>query len=148
MYLFFVLVYMVRKDCEKLFSHLELVEPPAGLFDKIILAIKREQELKQTKKLLFGFLFLFVASLIMIPLSWTLLIYQLEISGISYFISTALSDFGTFLTLWREFSLAILESLPIVSILVFVISVGIALFTLRLFLYKKRLLLKYFFLRY
>lgn len=142
MHPFFVLVYM-RKDYEQLFSHLEPQEPVAGLFDRIILAIKREQELQHTKRLLFGFLFLLVASFITIPLSWIMLASQAENSGILYFVSAAVSDFRTFLALWQDFGLAILESLPILGIAAFVISIGLALFTLRLFLYKKRLLLGY-----
>jgi len=133
----------MRQDFEKLFSHLKPAEPPTGLFDRIILAIRREQELRQTKRLLFGFLFLLFASFIATPLSWTMLVNQVENSGILYLVSTAISDFGTFLTLWQDFGLAILESLPIMGIIVFTISFGIALFTLRLFLYKKRLLLGY-----
>jgi len=133
----------MRKDFEKLFSHLEPAEPPAGLFDRIILAIKREQELRHTKRLLFGFLILLVTSFITTPFSWTILVNQIESSGISYFISTTLSDFGTFLILWQDFSLAILESLPLTGMMVFAISIGISIFTLRLFLYKKRLLLGY-----
>jgi len=133
----------MRKDYEKLFSYLEPAEPPAGLFDRIILAIKREQELRQTKRLLFSFLFLLVTSFIATPLSWRILVSQVENSGILYFVSAAVSDFGIFLTLWQDFGLAILESLPIMGIVVFTISIGVALFTLRLFFYKKRLLLGY-----
>lgn len=133
----------IRKDYEKLFSQLQPPEPPEGLFDRIILAIKREQELQHTKRLLFSFLFLLVASFIATPLSWTMLVSQAENSGILYFFSAAVSDFGTFLNLWQEFSLAILESLPIAGIIAFAISIGIALFTLRLFLYRKKLLLGY-----
>ena len=133
----------MRKDYERLFTNLKPVEPPAGLFDRIILAIKREQELQHTKRLLIGFLFLLVVSLIATPFSWTLLVSQVENSGILYFVSTAISDFGTFLTLRKDFGLAILESLPIIGIIAFTISVGMTLFTLRLFLYRKRLLLGY-----
>jgi ABC-type Fe3+ transport system permease subunit len=133
----------MHKDYEQFFSHLEPQEPAAGLFDRIILAIKQEQELRRTKRLLFGFLFLLIASFIATPLSWTILVSQMENSGILYFVSAAVSDFGTFLTLWQDFGLAILESLPILGIAAFAISVGLALFTLRLFLYKKRLLLGY-----
>jgi len=136
------------KDYKKLFTHLESPEPPAGLFDKIILAIKQEQELRQTKRLLFSFLFLLVASFIAMPFSWTILVNQMESSGISYFISTAVNDFGIFLSIWQDFSLAILESLPIMGILAFAVSLGMFVFTLRLFLYKKRLLLGYFFPHY
>jgi len=133
----------MRQDFKKLFSYLKPAEPPAGLFDRIILAIKREQELRQTKRLLFGFLFLLVISLITTPFSWSILINQIESSGISYFISTALSDFGVFLIFWKDFSLAILELLPLTGMMIFAASLGMSIFTLRLFLYRRRLLLTY-----
>jgi len=133
----------MRKDYEKLFTNLELKEPPASLFDRIILAIKREQELRHTKRLLFGFLFLLLISLVITPISGAMLVNQMESSGIFYFVSTTISDFGVFLTLWQDFGLAILESLPLMGMMVFAISLGISVFTLRLFLYKKRLLLRY-----
>jgi len=119
------------------------IEPPAGLFERIIAAIRREQELRHSKRLLLGFLFLLLASVIATPLSWTILVNQVESSGIFHFISMAVSDFGMFLALWQDFSLATLEALPILGMTAFAISAGMALFTLRLFLYKKRLLLGY-----
>ena len=134
---------MVRKKYEKLFTYLKPPEPPAELFERIILAIQREQELRQTKRLLFGFLFLLIVSFVTTPLSLTMLINQIETSGIFYFISVAISDFGTFLVLWQDFSLAILESLPLTGMIAFTASAGIAVFTLRLFVYRKRLLLGY-----
>ncbi len=133
----------MRQDFEKLFSHLKPAEPPAGLFDRIILAIKREQELQHTRRLVFSFFGLLIISFVAIPFSWTMLSNQVESSGILYFISTALGDLNTFLALWQDFGLAILESLPIVGIIAFAISIGAALFSLRLFLYRKKLLLGY-----
>jgi len=133
----------MRKDYEKLFTNLESKEPPVGLFDRIILAIKREQELQHTKRLLFGFLSLLLVSLIATPLSGTMLVTQIDNSGILYFISTAISDFGSFLVLWQDFGLAILESLPLMGMMAFAASIGISVFTLRLFLHRKRLLLGY-----
>jgi len=125
----------MRKDYKK--------EPPTGLFERIITAIKREQELRHTRKLLFGFLILLIVSSVATPISWVILVKQIENSGIFYFISTAISDLKTFFMLWQGFGLAILESLPIAGIIIFSISIGMALFTLRLFLYKKRLLWGY-----
>jgi hypothetical protein len=133
----------MRQDLEKLFSHLKPAEPPAGLFDRIILAIKREQELQHTRRLVFGFASLLIVSFVAVPFSWIMLVSQVESSGISYFISAAVSDFGTFLVLWKDFSLAILESLPVTGMIVFAICLGMSVFTLRLFLYRKRLLLNY-----
>ena len=134
----------MRKDYEKLFSYIKPPEPAPGLFDRIIFAIKQEQELQHTKRLLFSFLFLLVASFIATPLSWAMLVNQVENSGILYFISAAISDFGTFFALWKDFGLAIAESLPITGMIAFAISIGIALFTLRLFLHKKKIIVGIF----
>lgn len=133
----------MRKDYEKLFKYIKPQEPSAGLFDKIILAIKKEQELQHTKRLLFGFLFLLIISIISTPFSFILLINQIKSSGIHYFVSSAFSNFNVFITLWKEFGLAILESIPIVALAIFILDMALVLFTLRLFLYKKRSLLNY-----
>jgi len=131
-------------DYEKIFQYIESQEPPKGLFDKIIFAIKKEQELQHTKRLLFGFVFLLIISIISTPFSFILLINQIKSSGIHYFVSSAFSNFSVFITLWKEFILAILESIPIVAVAIFILDMALVLFTLRLFLYRKRLLLNYF----
>jgi len=133
----------MRRDYEKLFSNLKPPEPRAGLFERIIAAIKKDQELRKTRRLLFGFFTLFVVSLIATPFSWILLVRQIENSGIHYFVSAALGNLDIFFVLWKDFGLAILESLPLTGLFAFAVSLGISAFTLRLFLYKKRLLLNY-----
>lgn len=133
----------MRKDYEKLFTHLTPPEPPAGLFDRIILAIRREQELRNTKRLVFGFLALLLVSLTTVPFSWTLVAGQMQDSGVIQFVQVALSDISTFFASWQDFSLAIAESLPVMGITIFMINMILAVFTLRLFLYKKRLLVDY-----
>jgi hypothetical protein len=145
MHLFFVLIYRdkMRKDYEKLFSHLSPSEPPQGLFDRIIVAIRKEQDSKKTRRLLFGFLSILIISSAMMPFSWNLLLEQADNSGILYFISAAFGNFGVFLSLWQNFGLAIIESLPIVAIAIFMINIALILFTVRLFLHRKNLLLSY-----
>jgi len=133
----------MEKDNKKFLNRFQNLEPPPELFDRIILAIKREQEFQKTKRLLFGFLFLFVVSLVATPLSFRMLVSQAKNSGILYFISTAVYDFGTFVNFWKDFSLAILESLPIVEIIFFATNLIIFLFTIHLFLSRKRLILAY-----
>ena len=133
----------MRKDYEKLFTRLEPPEPPAGLFDRIILAIKREQELRNTKRLAFGFLALLAVSLTAAPFSWSFFSGQMAETGALQFISIAINDLGTFLALWPDSVLAIAESLPVMGIIFFTINMILAVFTLRLFLYKKRLLVGY-----
>jgi hypothetical protein len=133
----------MRKDYEKLFTHLEPPEPPAGLFERILLAIKHEQELRKTKRLAFGFLALLLVSVATLPFSWTLFSRQMAESGILQFISVAIGDFGTFLSMWPDFVMAIAESLPVIDIVIFTLNMILVIFTLRLFLYKKRLLVDY-----
>src|SRR3989344_1067708 len=92
----------MRKGDEKIFTHIESSELPAGLFDRIIFAIKRERELRNSKRLAFEFLTLLIVSL-----------------------------------------MAVVESLPVAGIIIFTINIIFAVFTLRLFLYKKKLLVGY-----
>jgi len=131
----------MRKDYEKLFTHLESPEPPAGLFDRIMLAIKREQEWRNTKRLAFGFLALLLTSLATVPFSWTFLSGQIAESGVLQFISVAISDLKTFLSIWPDSVMAIAESLPVMGIAIFTLNMILVIFTLRLFLYKKRVLI-------
>ena len=133
----------MSKNYKPFFSYLEPPEPSAGFFDRIILAIRREQELRNTKKLTFGFLILLIVSLTAAPFSWTLFTGQIQDSGMLQFIEVALSDLGAFFASWKDFSLAIAESLPVMGIVLFTINMILAAFTLRLFLYKKRLLVSY-----
>ena len=132
----------MKRRFEKVAKKAEPINPPPELFDRIILAIKTEQEIQIAQKLLFGFLFLFSVSIMVLPFSWSVLINQLEKSGTISLFSVLVSDFGIFLTFWKDFSLAILEVLPVTEIIFFSISVGISIFTLRLFLKNKNLIFK------
>ncbi|MCX6721254.1 MAG: hypothetical protein NT026_01475 [Candidatus Staskawiczbacteria bacterium] len=122
---------------------MNVYKPPSGLLERIISAIKKEQEMRKSRRLLFAFFVLLIVSIIAIPLSGTVLVMQMKNSGISYFISTAFSNFNISIKLWKDFALAILESLPVLELISFGISLAIAVFTVRLFLYKKKLLLSY-----
>lgn len=133
----------MRKDYAKILTHLEPPDPPSGLFDRIILAIRHEQELRSTKRLALGFLALLIISLSSAPFSWRFFSEQMAESGILQFMSIAINDLATFLALWPDSVIAIAESLPIVGIIILAINMILAVFTLRLFLYKKRLLLSY-----
>jgi hypothetical protein len=127
----------------KIFNSLYPAEPSVGLFDRIINAIKQEQELRQTKKILIGFLALLIVSVFSAPFSTAILANQVKSSGIMYFISAAANDLSSFMTFWKYYFLAVLESLPIVGMIAFIANVALALFTLRLFLYKKQFLFRY-----
>ena len=132
----YVCIYMERR-AKKSPYFLDL-ESSTGLFDRIILAIKREQELRRTRKLAFGFLALLAVSLLSVPFSWTFFSGQVTSSGILQFVSIAINDFGTFLSLWPDSVLAVAESLPIMGMTILIINMILAVFTLRLFIYPVR----------
>lgn len=119
------------------------MQPPKGLFDKIILAIRQEEELQNTKRIVFGFFALLIVSVSAAPFSWMLFAGQVAESGLFQFVYAAASDFGTFVAAWPDFFMAIAESLPIAAISILTANTILAVFTLRLFLYKKRLLVGY-----
>jgi hypothetical protein len=129
----------MEKKYRKSPGYFQDLKPPSELFGRIILAIKREQEFQQKKKFLFGFFFLLLASAFLLPFSWSMLVSQLKNSGILHFISVVTGDFGTFLTVWQDFTLAILESLPTTAILFFLTNLTFFLFAIRLFLNQKGL---------
>lgn len=133
----------MRYSYEEKFVDFQPVELPVGLFDRIILAIRREKELRKTRRLLFSFFALLIISVVAMPLSWMMFAAQIKSSGVYYFLATAFSDLGSAVSLWKYFSLAILESLPSASLIAFVLSAGVALFTLRLFLRKRGQLIGY-----
>src|SRR5258708_24453522 len=95
-------------------SYNQPVKPCAGLFDKIIFAIKEEKEYKKTGNLLFFFSFLLIFSLVALPFSWLFFIYQWRVSGVYYFIFSALVNLPVFFYFWRDFTFSILESFPVI----------------------------------
>jgi hypothetical protein len=133
----------IDKDCPVL--------PSAGLFDRIIAAISQEKELKKGRKLLGLFIILFAISLLAMPFSTLFFMQQWQASGSGYFISAAVSNVDMFIVFWPDFMLSILESLPVLAITLLVLDVILLLFSVRLFLYRKGLLLKcakHYFIRY
>ncbi len=119
-----------------------IINPSTNLYDRIILAIKKEQETRKTKKLFLLLSVIFVLSFTITIVSIVLFIKEFNASGTIYVIKTALSDLSLFKTLWQYFFLAFIELLPITNIILFLICLFITIFALRLLMYKKYLLIK------
>ena len=117
MHPFVVLVYRhMRKDYEKLFTHLEPPEPPEGLLNKIMARIHEEEQLLSTKRRLILFSIpVIISAGAFIPV---INAFQAEFaqSGFSQFLSLMFSDFGLVMVNWQNFGLGVLESLPAMSI--------------------------------
>jgi len=92
-----------------------LVEPPAGLFDKILNRIRKEQRLLALRRIVI-FSVLFFGSIVAIIPSFSTLSSDVRQTGFLQFFSLIFSDFSLVSAYWKNFSLAILETLPAVSL--------------------------------
>lgn len=134
MHPFVVLVYgHMRKDYEKLFTHLKPQEPPVGLFNKIMARIHEEEQLLSVKRRLI----LFSTAVIISAGAFIPLInaFQTEFaqSGIYQFLSLIFTDSGSVMAYWQDFGLALLESLPAVSAIALLATALVFLWSLKHF---------------
>ncbi len=95
----------------------QLPKPSSQLLKKIMQRIEHERRLQimRWKAVLFGFLAAFSAAALAPALGF--LKAELAGSGFAQFLSLAVLDTKTVLASWQSFGLALLESLPTVSIL-------------------------------
>ncbi len=121
----------VRKDCEKLFSHLETPEPPEGLFDKIMQRIHKEQLFLTLKRRIILFSMALAGSAAALISTFRILQTGLVESGFMEFLSLFFSDFGVVTAQWQNFTLALMEALPAVSIAAFLAAIFIFLEALK-----------------
>lgn len=115
------------------------------LFNRIIAAILREQELKQTKKIVANFFVLLVVSVAASPFSLGIFMQDINNSGFVYFIQMIISNLNILAAGWQNFALALMELAPLKGIALLTLNLILLVFTIRLFIYKKGLLLNYLF---
>lgn len=106
----------MRKDYEKLFTHLALPEPPEDLLNKIMKRIRQEQRPRALKWRFAFFVAMLFGSVIAAIPSFQSARSVLAASGFVQFLSLLFSDTGTVMMYWDSFAAALLESLPIMSI--------------------------------
>lgn len=124
-----------------------IINPTPNLYDRIIVAVKREQETQKPKRLLIIFFSAFIISVVITSSFLIAFIKEFNASGASYVIKTIIADRGLFSVLWKHFFLAFVELMPVTSIFIFLLCLFATIFTLRLLVYKKysliKILLKY-----
>jgi hypothetical protein len=107
------------------------IEPPIGLFEKILKRIHREERLLVLRRV-----FIFSATLICSVFGFMpagkMLLSDFNQSGFLRFFSLIFSDFSTVATYWQSFMLALLETLPVISILALLAIVLVFLQSIRL----------------
>jgi ABC-type spermidine/putrescine transport system permease subunit I len=95
-----------------------LIEPPIGLLKKIINRIHKEERLLVIRRVIL-FSFTLTASVIGFFPSINMLAADFNQSGFFNFFSLAFSDFSLVTTYWHSFMMTLLETLPAVSIVLF-----------------------------
>ena len=94
------------------------LEPPSGLFDKIMNRIHREERLLLIRRL-FIFSGMLIGSIIGLVPSFKLLLSEATNSGFFNFSSLIFSDFNLVIKYWQSFGMAILQTLPAVGLAIF-----------------------------
>lgn len=107
------------------FNRAKMVEPSPELFTKIIARIHSEKRILNLKRrLIFFSLGLIISAIALVP-AFNTARADFNESGFSQFFSLLFSDFGSVLTYWQSFVLTLLESLPVMSMVVFLFIIFI-----------------------
>lgn len=121
----------MRQDFEELFSHLNKPEPSPELFgrvmDRIHLAERRRIRIRVT-----FFATMLMASIFVGVDSFRLIQTGLNESGFLAFWSLIFTDTGAMLTYWQNLGMSLLESLPVMSIALFLTATLVFLESLNL----------------
>ena len=95
-----------------------LIEPPIGLFEKIINRIHKEERVLVLRRIII-FSTTLVISLIGFFPALSLLMSGLNQSGFLNFFSLMFSDSSTIMTYWQSFAMVLLQTLPALSLALF-----------------------------
>lgn len=117
--------------------YMEDIELPKNLRGNILLSI-RSAEKKQAKQLLATSFFIAITALVSIVMSIKYAVLAFYQSSFYYYASLLLSDPDIVAQYWREFSLALLESIPVIGIVLCLAAVTAFLFSLKLFAESRR----------
>lgn len=106
------------------------IEPRDGLYTAVIMRIENQKR----KEARFRFVYASTAGILALTLFVPVVQYfisELSKSGFYQYLSLISSDGGTALTYWKEFSLSLAESLPVLSITAVLALVFVLLITLK-----------------
>jgi hypothetical protein len=97
----------------------QLIEPPIGLFEKVMDRISKERRILIIKRRIIVFSIVFVGSLFAFFPTLKMVSVELSSSGFNQFFSLIFSDFTVVMRYWQSFTLTLLETLPVISLVLF-----------------------------
>lgn len=113
------------KDYKNPFIHQRSPEPPKGLFNKIMARIQEERRLLTIKRRITIFSLGVVGSAVALIPTFKMVQTGLYESGFLYFFSLIFSDFGTVVSYWQNFIMSLLETLPVINLVILLIIIFI-----------------------
>ncbi len=94
------------------------IEPPIELFERIIMRIHKEERVLVLRRVILFSITLVVSVVGFFP-ALNMLISDFNQSGFLNFLSLIFSDFPTVVKYWQSFAMILLESLPALSLALF-----------------------------
>ncbi len=119
------------RDAEKLFALVKDTEPQSDLLLRVNLAVDRAERRRVLSRAA-GFAVVSLLAAAVSVTAWRELQTELAQTGFVQFVSLLVSDLGLAATYWKEFSMSILESIPVFGIAAILGSVFALLGSLRL----------------
>jgi hypothetical protein len=107
----------MRKDFEKLYTFSKKPEAPDGLFDKILGRIKHEKKIWEIKKKIFIFSVCSIASAAASAAIFYSMGKEISQSGLLQVFSVAFYSPALIASIWDQFVISVLESLPTIKIM-------------------------------
>lgn len=120
------------------------IEPPAELLNKVFSRLKHEQKRARIKKIAFFSVGILSSVFIFVPMLIST-IAEVQESGFAYIVSLVFSDFQAVITVWDDFLLSVLETLPIIHIAILFASIYLFLGSIKYFaknIYSERIILQ------
>lgn len=122
----------MEKNLRKISEDFNLVEPPAGLFDKIMCRIEKERKILTLRRRIIIFSIGLVGSAIAFIPALAYVRTGLVESGFSAFFSLIFSDTEIVLVYWKNFVQSLLETLPVAGLAVFLATIAVFLESLKM----------------
>lgn len=95
-----------------------IIEPPKGLLEKILKRICYEQRVLVLRQIIL-FSVTFIASILAFMPAWQMLVSDSNRSGFFNFFSLIFVDFSAVVASWQSFAMALLQTLPVISLALF-----------------------------
>lgn len=95
-----------------------LIEPPIGLYEKIMKRIHQKERVLVLRRVIIFSTTLIISLVSFFPVV-SMLMYDINQSGFLQFSSLMFSDTSSVMTYWRSFMMTLLETLPALSLALF-----------------------------